>query len=232
MNEENSKIIEKIKNLLRKAADKRGNVYECELAMAMAQKLMIKHKISQAVINAAAGKDEKIYATEREYKTNKSASEMPYIGTILKRYFDCEWFHCLKSDGSRRITIISTPENIDFAVYVYEFLETQMRYALKLARRKSDSYVSRSSFYKGFFHGIISTLEKAKEEERAAAKSEDRACYDLVCVKTSEALAAHLKQHCPLVRETDTRARTIDGAAYAAGVSAGQKTKIARPIDG
>ena len=124
MNTDRQQIIAKIKKLLAKADDNRGNLNECKLAMSIAMRLMAQYKIEQAELKDKPAEAQKV--AERSFKTTKYAREIPYITTIMNDHFQADITY-----SDYVAYVYATEESVDNALYVAEFLYNNMKAALR-----------------------------------------------------------------------------------------------------
>ena len=215
-------IIEKVKSLLRKAQDNRGNVHECELAMKMAQRLIIKHKINQALLNESETID--ISACERLVSYYKSLVEVRYINLVLIRFFEARIILADYPDAK----IISTEENIDFAVYVYDFLKTAIKACFK-RYLKGNKRANRAAFAKGFIYGLYDVLYEECEKVKAET-GQDYQKYEIVLASGKKVVEKYIAENFVLVKKKSPKVSSRANASYGAGYVRGVACKINKPI--
>lgn len=156
MNTDRQQIIAKIKKLLAKADDNRGNFNECKLAMSIAMRLMAQYKIEQAELKDMPAEAQKV--AERSFKTTKHAREIPYITTIMRDHFQADMAY-----SNYTAYVYATEDSVDNALYIAEFLYNNMKAALRAEKRKARErfrLVCEPDFYCGFMSGICSALKK------------------------------------------------------------------------
>lgn len=227
--ETNKSVLEKIQKLLRKARDTRGNAHECELAMKMAQNLMLKHKISMAAVDASESNEMKFNVVEREIPMTKTGIEWNFIGWILEEFFEADIIRSERTSGTYA-RIFAVESSIDLAVYVFEFLNEQMKYAFK-AYSRTVYRAHKQSFYYGFVEGVSFALREGKKEVVSSETPEAVKSYELVLVRTKEAIRAYINDKVPSLRKRRNRSIDLDANAYTSGVERGKKCKIHKPIE-
>jgi hypothetical protein len=222
MSEDRSTLIEKIRSLLRKAEDERGNQYERILAMTMAQRLILKHKISEASLKNIGNID--INVCEKVVSYFKSLLEVRYINIILQEFFEAR---VILSDYPNA-KIISTDASIDFAVYVYDFLKVSMQYCFKHYRKRNPR-TNRGAYLQGFCHGLYTALEAEREKEKADA-GDCYKNYEIVLVSSNEAVENYIAEKFTLITRKLPKVSERANASYGAGYVRGQSCKINKPI--
>lgn len=217
MNTDREQIIAKIKKLLAKADDNRGNLNECKLAMSIAMRLMAQYKIEQAELKDKPAETQKV--ARRSFKTTKYAREIPYITTIMKDHFQASITY-----ANYTAFVYATEESVDNALYIAEFLYNNMKAALRAEKRKAKErfrLICEPDFYYGFMHGIDSTLE-AQETEIA----DENESYAIICRTELAAVEEYLQN---VVKPKSTRpqsASITDYESFERGYKRGQNTTI------
>ena len=157
-------IMEKVQKILARAKNN-PNQHEAELAMKMAQELMIKHNLRMQDVE---NKSSDYTLTEGVDHQGKILPEIPYILQILDEYFFVKPFFTRKRsfDGSRGVSVsfVGKPENVEVAMYVYNFLKETYRAQY---RAFLDQYYGRNirtqkfihSFYQGLTNGLWTKLK-------------------------------------------------------------------------
>jgi len=219
----NDSIAEKIKKLLRLAADK-SNRHEAELALRRALELARKHQIDVESLDL----DEK---TERilheQFPFTKRMSYLQYRSLNIL----CNFFRVNVVRGYAKVTLIGKPTDIAIAWYAYEFIvrvgnrELQaFEIAEKKARRKM-STGKRQSFIQGYIYGLAKQLN--------AAEADITLTDDQTALVVAEE-AQRESYEASLFLETRTLSRDVarkNSTALILGFCAGQSTSIRTPLD-
>lgn len=216
MNTDRQQTIAKIKKLLAKADDNRGNFNECKLAMSIAMRLMAQYKIEQAELKDKPAEAQKV--AERSFKTTKYAREIPYITTIMRDHFQADMAY-----SNYTAYVYATEESVDNALYVAEFLYNNMKAALRAEKRKARErfrLVCEPDFYCGFMSGICSALKKQEMETFAENES-----YAIIC-QTELALVEEYLQREVKPKEVHTHNPLKDYESFNRGYERGQNTTI------
>lgn len=215
MNTDRQQIIAKIKKLLAKADDNRGNLNECKLAMSIAMRLMAQYKIEQAELKEKPAETQKV--ARRSFRSTKRARELPYINTIMGNYFQSKLTYI-----GETVYVYAAEESVDNALYVAEFLYNNMKAALRAEKRRAREQfrlICEPDFYHGFMCGIASTLR----EQEAEISSENQS-YEIVCrneLALVEQYLAKAKQSRRKIQET-----VKDYESFNRGYERGQNTTI------
>ena len=155
-------ITERIKKLLRLAADKRGNPHEAERALALAFELAEKHRVDVESLDL----DEKSAALIHEYFEVGFRYDRMKRGIfgLLQNYFHVSLVLCRP-----RMLVVGRQEDVMIARYVYAFLrragsDCLAAYArAEKSRRRRMSTNKRAGFITGFIWGISAMLRKSRE---------------------------------------------------------------------
>lgn len=173
----NDKIIDKIKNLLSLAEDG-NNDEESQTALLMAQKLMLKYKISQNDVNEH-GEQKIIVKSLSVYK------RLYWWEKILVRII-AENFRVMfyiqsnrlphQTSIQRKIVLMGYPEDVELAYEVYHLASQAMRYHAsqhlkdlidKKSNQRNDSNQIRRAYYQGFMDGLDQKFIDQRAEMQA-----------------------------------------------------------------
>ena len=155
------KIIEKIKKLMELGNSSNKN--ESELALAMAQKLMLAHDVDIKTIERADILDNEFKTCKRKSVTDK------YISCLLTTWFNVLVYstksrlYTYKSDQVTVLRIAGNKSNVAIAEYVYLFLERSFKAQLKAARKENKS-IKANGFYMGLFEGLNERLKESRQK--------------------------------------------------------------------
>ncbi len=155
----NDKILEKIKNLLTLAEDG-GNDEESQTALAMAQKLMLKHKISQNELSTSESQEiiiKSLSVYKRIYWWEKVLVRIIADNFRVMFYIQSSRFPHQKS-VQRKLVFMGYPEDVELAYEVfYLAAETMKFYASQHLKDYEDEHslpAIRKSYYQGFMDGL------------------------------------------------------------------------------
>ena len=163
LSEVNQKILAKIQNLLSLAEDG-GNDEESQTALLMAQKLMLKHRISQDNLSDTNREEivlKSLSIYKRLYWWEKS------LVKIIADNFRCMFYiqsNRLPHQNSvqRKIVLMGYPEDVELAYEMFHLAADTMKYYSKLhiqqlndvEMRNPDKASLRKSYYQGFMDGL------------------------------------------------------------------------------
>ncbi|MGX7108449.1 DUF2786 domain-containing protein [Facklamia miroungae] len=182
MSETNQKILAKIRNLLSLAEDG-GNDEESQTALLMAQKLMLKHRISQQEVSDKE-RPEIILRSLSVYKRLYWWEKV--LVKIIADNFRCMFYiqsNRLPHQQSvqRKIVLMGFPEDVDLCFQMFNIAADTMKYYSKLhltqlsaeELRQSSLSQLRKSYYQGFMDGLkekfdLQLKSMMKENEKYA----------------------------------------------------------------
>lgn len=218
-------IIEKIKKLLRTEQNGGATEAEAATALAMAQKLAMKHGVDLAEVEVAeiTGTGEPFVSEDCEVKTKNGIplqAELPtshkWIARILQRYFAVDvitvqsWKEYTDLRGrprSRRVKTIQLhgrKSNVAIAGYVYSFLynEFRDRWVKQMRANPELTLRDRNGFFMGLYNGLDHKLsvEKGRNEAELQAQITTNQSTALVLLKEDEKREAALKEAHPRLR--------------------------------
>ena len=186
MTKANQEILNKIKRLLSLAEDG-GRDEESQTALLMAQKLMLKHKISQQEL-AKGPKQEIVLKSLSIYKRLYWWEKV--LATIIADNFRCLFY--IQSNRlpyqatiQRKIVLMGYPEDVELAYEMFYLAAQSMKY---YAKRHLDQTPAkqmahkRKSYYLGFLDGL-----KDKFDSQRQAMSQESAQYALM-IQTPQAV--------------------------------------------
>ncbi len=217
---ERARLLKRIAGLL--ALAESSNLHEAKTAAAVAQRLMLKHNIA-----LSEQPDPKQYGFKHLGKPKGRVPEAEHIlAAILAEHFFVEaiWVPAFRPHDGKRgniLEICGTPENLELAAYVYDFvLGTGERLWAEHKRVTGIRYNrDRRSFISGVMEGF---------RERLSA--EKRTCREqgLVWVGDAELHTYHRRRH-PYVRQVRLQGnRRTEARAY--GREAGKSIVLLRGI--
>lgn len=174
---QNEKILDKIRNLLTLAEDG-GNDDESQTALLIAQKLMLKYKISQNDLNEG-GRQEIIIKSLSVYKRIYWWEKI--LVKIIAENFRVMFYiqsnrlpH--QTSVQRKLVLMGYPEDVELAYEVFHLAAEAMRHfaSLTIQTNKSDKLSTatlRKSYYQGFLDGLDSKFQAQRE---ALAKENEK----------------------------------------------------------
>ncbi|MCF6147437.1 MAG: DUF2786 domain-containing protein [Candidatus Kuenenia sp.] len=159
VNSGNHTILDKVHKLLALAQSK--NEHEAQIAMAKAHELLLKHNVS--LLEADAGNH---YIHKQIGGVGRRDTVKSIISAILCKYFFVEaiWtfgYDQHKNRNGRVLEIYGTPENIEMAEYVYNYLQnvSELLWAEYKKQKKIEGNKHRRTFIYGLLEGFYHKLE-------------------------------------------------------------------------
>lgn len=222
-------LIEKIKKLMRVDPERGSTPAEAEQALAMAQRLALKHgidlgQLDTEEITAAGEPFEEVEFIPKRKDGIEVKTKLPvchkWIAKILIRYFAVDIIYQTRygkyknRDGSegqgfRKILLINGRKtNVQIAIYVYGFLFNEFNQRWEDHCKGQDMralWAERNGFYYGLYLGLDAKLEKekgrAEREIQAQLKAaKSNTCTSLIIQNEAEKLAAEVKNRHPRLK--------------------------------
>jgi hypothetical protein len=168
LDDEGKRVLERVHKLL--ALAESDNQHEAEAAAAAAQRLMLKHNVSVS--------DE---ATPRQYSfreigriTGRVTEWERRLGNLLRDHFfvDVIWVPAYRIHEHKRgsvMEVIGTPENLDLAAYVYDFMARTGERLWRAHQLAQDirGNADRRAFLAGVMSGFAQKLAQQAKSHRA-----------------------------------------------------------------
>lgn len=226
---------EKVRKLMAIASDERANEFEAEAAMRQAEKLMRKHGIEAAELQARTGtKPVYTWATKHvpagaPQPIRSAPMWFGTLATAIAKFTDCKAEYSRPENGRYGICIKYSGDAIDveFAVYLTKHLRDD-------CRRQSGMFPGdrgeKESFRKGYAARIYERMAAMMQERRAA----------LEAVQTSAGTALVVVNQKLALRDAEFGAQTWGKArsysyrssGYSSGREAGNRAGLGRPVAG
>ena len=186
MTQANQEILNKIKRLLSLAEDG-GRDEESQTALLMAQKLMLKHKISQQEL-AKGPKQEIVLKSLSIYKRLYWWEKV--LATIIADNFRCLFY--IQSNRlpyqatiQRKIVLMGYPEDVELAYEMFYLAAQSMKYYAKHHLNQTPAKQmaqKRKSYYLGFLDGLTDKFDSQRQ-----SMSQESAQYALM-IQTPQAV--------------------------------------------
>lgn len=171
---ENDKIIDKIRNLLELAEDGNGDE-ESHTALLMAQKLMLKHKISQHEISEVAP-NQIVVKSLSIYKRVFWWEKM--LARVIADNFRVMFY--LQSNKlphqqtiQRKIVFMGYTEDVELAYEMFHIAAQHMKHFASAHLIDSDTHAVQNGIRKLYYQGFIDGLSEKFEKQRAELQAED-----------------------------------------------------------
>lgn len=227
---ETEKIIEKIQNLLSLAEDG-GNDEESQTALLLAQKLMLKYKISQQEI--ATGDEANIVTRSLSIYKKLFWWEKLLASVIADNFRVMLYVQTNKlpyqSTRLRKQVFMGLEEDVILALQMYHFAETALKHHAKqhLEKMKGNDINTQAEIRKAYYRGFIDGLKGRFEAQREVMKTESPQ-YELLIKIPSEVEAAFYQtvSHRKIRLEIPDIHKT--NGAYQAGYKKGQTLNLTK----
>ena len=207
------------------------NLHEAEMAMREAQRLMLKHNLSErsARANRGAGAVPQRYGYRQLGAVKRRVDEGErLLAMLLSQHFFVEsiWvpsFDVRRGVRGSALEICGTPENLEMAAYVYDFLLHTAERLWKAHRRERalPGDRERRTFIAGVMIGF---------GERLTADAQVQAQEGLIWVGDAD-LGQYLRKRHPHVRRVMQRGQPRT-ATRAEGKKAGREIVLHKPLTG
>lgn len=169
-------IVLKIKKLL--ALSKSSNENEAKSSLLMAQKLLMKHKLTMKEINEYKETSIKELKTDITYKKAKWKGK---LAKVIANNYKCYVYS--EVNYSNQIMFFGREEDTTICKIVLEYAIDSINSKVKLLQKEAKkNYMSVKGIENDYALGFISGLEKAFEEQKRKYKDE----WSLVVLKDKE----------------------------------------------
>lgn len=236
---ENETILERVKKLLAKGRDKRGNIHECTLAIALAQRLIEKHKIKETELYDETKK------AEAEFKRFIFGEKFPsefkiYLSAIQELYqvqcYEVRTYIPHKGKICACLEMYGTKTDLELAEYMLFFIVEEMRrtyaaeYHRKLYREKIA--LTRHSYNSGFAASAIIRMFDMQKKAEKEKTMDDLNKYAVICMDKRRAAQEKVKEIHPTAKIRNARKVSAprDAASYFAGKENGEKVQLSQAI--
>jgi len=219
---EQAKVLERVAKLL--ALAESANEHEAHVAMSTAQRLMLKYNIDAAL--RGSGADARYSFVHLGKPTGRVQESQRLLAVILHEYFFVQiiWVSVWRPFEGKRGRVIEacgTPENLELAAYVHDFLTHTAERLWVDHRRRASAAANRDRRY--FVAGVMAGFRDKLEAERRRNGE-----AGLVWVGDPD-LQRYFKLRHPRIR-WDSHAVGLGRQAYAQGRNAGRKIVLHRGI--
>jgi hypothetical protein len=202
--------------------------HEAEIAMAKVHEYMAKHNVSlqecgekPQLFSMGIGEPALRFTAEK-YAMMSLLREFYFVSTVLIPAYVVS-----AARMGRVIEIGGRTENLKMAGYVYDFLNRTIAWQWAAFNRTGEfTQHRRTDFAQGLIQGFREKLEKQKH----AFLENDGTTLALVRQGDKE-LTAYLRDRYPRLRSVSQRGRMIDAGVLGAGVEAGRRTVLSKPIE-
>jgi len=220
------RILLKVKKLLAMAQS--ANRHEAELAMAKAHEFIARYNVDLLTAHPARTYDSVCLGAP----AIRHSTDAYVLSSLLRDFYFVRtiWIqaYVLEKDRMGKVLEISgTPENIKMAGYVHAFLirsihdqwQTFCKGHRLPARLKTD-----------FALGLLSGFQDTLRQQEKQWEQENGSTYALIRQGDAR-LTEYVDTRYPRLRTLSGRGKNVDQDIHAAGVEAGRKTVLSKPVE-
>lgn len=239
MNEDQSKIIERIEKLLRLHEDASATEGESQAAFAAAAKLMTKYGIQRTMLRTEMADAKEAIEYHSENVTRVLTSVHEAVRSIMLRTFNVELIpnrRELNATTFYYYWYVGTREDVAFAVYAFEFLCDEIQRLYDSWTRNNNIRPTQNrlkSYAYAAARGFAGAWMAARDAEIKAAAEAGQA-YALVLADDKALVRRKLDQLVAQGTISYRRRRmgSIDADASSAGYRHGSNISLRNPIEG
>lgn len=220
------RILGRVRKLLAMAHG--GGSHEAELAMAKVHEHMAKYNVG---LLAGGASPDFLSMTLGEPVVRFAAEEYAILNLLRDFYFVHTVIipaYVIASERMGRVAEASgRVENLKMAGYVYDFLKRTVdeQWAAFDGRRRG-ARRRKTDFAVGLIRGFREKLERQEPACRHAT-----GLTQALAVRAGRDVERYLRSRYPYLRSISRRGRSVDAEAHAAGVEAGRRTVLSRPVE-
>ncbi len=216
----NHKILDKVHKLL--ALAQSTNQYEAQAAMEKAHELLLKHNLS-----LLEAKTKGNYIHKQMGEVGRKNPVKSLIGTIIGKFFFVEtlWVYGFlqhKNKKGRILEIYGTPENVEMAEYVHDYLHNISDLWWKEYKREKK--ITGDKNRRTFIYGLLSGFYNKLDSQTVSGKS-----HSLIW-KGDPRLKEYYRRRNPKIRYSVSRYSRRSKAVYESGISRGKTLVVHKGI--
>lgn len=232
----NHNIIERIQKLL-SLSKNNANPNEAANAAALADKLINRHQLSMAEIQATS--HEQIPVGKHNtpiYSSCRRTAWKAHLASSLARHYDCALYISYGYEGKNKTsnyTLVGRNEDCEIAIFMFNWITNEIeRLAKKNASGLGHNYSQ--TYCEGAGVGIIEKLRSEKENLRTEARAEGKGSALVLLDNKAIEAARKLDQLCPNLRRTAelSGASNKNAMAFSSGREAGKSMNIGKGLAG
>lgn len=235
----NTEILSKLKKLLNLSNS--ATTAEAENAMEKAVALATKHGIDLSTVVLNVPEKEEMIQTEYMEGKRKCVAQK-FISAIIQKHFNVNLVYSGSRWSGQKICFLGRKSDVEFAVYVQEFLKEHMMRAWNTYQKahKVDTRL-RATFLDGFWRGLDQKLSDAKKNQENSSFGEIHESlrkdamnnYSLIVQSEKVERERFVSSRYAFLRKTaSSRYTNYGGEVQSAGFRHGNTTNIFRPIGG
>lgn len=163
MNTEREKILARLEKLVALAGS--DNEHEANLAMETALRIAAENNIELSQISQQS----RPKAEMKKEDVSKGAARLSvthsYVSSILKQFFEVKVITGGNRASGRKIWFVGKQENIDFAKFLYNYLEnTFFKLWYSYYEKNRHAKNARESYFLGLWQGLTAKLNEAQRQ--------------------------------------------------------------------
>jgi len=173
VNNVNANIIDKIQNMLKTATNHASSEAEAQSAMLLAQKLMAKHGLEMADLEAHADDDQKKEVAKDYTEAAKTEWWQGRLANVIADNFKCFVYLNKWTAGKQRIVFVGLKEDAEIAKTIYMFAASVVPHLAKQYLKDRKKEAEKNSGYN------FKTMTDAELYEMAENELSDFDLYEL-----------------------------------------------------
>lgn len=232
----NHNIIERIQKLL-SLSKNNSNINESTSAALLAQKLIDRHQLSMAEIQATSHEQVPVGKHNTPiYSSCRRTSWKAHLASSLARHYDCALYISYGYEGKNKTsnyTLVGREEDCGLACFMFNWVEHEIeRLAKKNASGLGHNYSQ--TYCEGAVSGITQKLTEEKESAKTSARAEGMTAALVILDNKAIEAARKLDQLCPNLRRTAglSGASNKNAMAFSSGREAGKNMNIGKGLAG
>jgi len=242
-------VVEKIRKLLALASELNDSKEQAEAALQKAKSLATQHEVDLATIAVFECKksEEPIEKNDGISMGKRASVCQKFISWLLQDHFNVKVIYSGSRHFEKRMTLIGKKSDIEIAIYVNEFLNTEfMRLWHQYRNSNLDSQTKdRNSYFWGLHGGLKSKLAASETETKkeafetlAQTRTTDEVeqvknCMALTVTTDKERLNEKVEEFYPHLRTVRSYSQHHHSeTARESGFSAGKNISLRRGISG
>lgn len=226
MNTDREKILAKLEKLLGLAGS--DNEHEATSAMETALRIAAENNIELSQVS----RNNRPRSEMKKEDVSKGSARLSvthtYVSSILKTFFEIKVITGGNRATGRKIWFVGKQENIDFAKFLYSYLENTF-FKLWYAYYEKNQHAknARESYFLGLWQGLTAKLNEAKAKIEQALQEQVRTSYSLMLVDNQTVLENALVEFFPKLVNLKAKPITIkNSAALTDGIEKGKQINI------
>ncbi len=230
-----SKLIERIRNLLKLADTSRGATpAEAAAAMAKAQQLITKHKIDLMLLEETP-EERQTFNISHEYIVLDRTQRYDYDNNIARILIECFGVKVLwtKQWANGKMChcylLIGEPQDIALArMAIPIFRDALYRGVMRYLRERGEKWTAfvAHGFYLGVERGYVQGSEQGRARAMNQMKKHDADRFAIVLANKDDALVRYMEEVLKPAKAKKAKAKDVDASAYHRGYAEGKSLDV------